>query len=76
VSLKNTSEATQEWWSIIETSDPLKDLIGQKHGIFISRKPMNLVEKIASCPENTFLDKNYKDFFALTKLFSGKYVCC
>jgi hypothetical protein len=73
VALKNTSEATQEWWSTHRASDPLKDLLLAKSmGFLYQDKPMNLVEKIASCPENAFWIKNYKDFFALTKLFSGK----
>jgi hypothetical protein len=73
VALKNTSEATQEWWSTHRTSDPLKDLLLAKSmGFLYQEKPVNLVEKIASCPGNTFWIKNYKDLFALTKLFSGK----
>lgn len=73
VALKNTSEATQQWWSTHRANDPLKDLLLAKSmGFLYQDKPMNLVEKIASCPENAFWIKNYKDFFALTKLFSGK----
>ena len=73
VALKNTSEATQQWWSTHRASDPLKDLLLAKSmGFLYQDKPMNLVEKIASCSENTFWIKNYRDFFALTKLFSGR----
>jgi hypothetical protein len=73
VALKNTSEATQEWWSTHRTSDPLKDLLLAKSmGFLYQEKPMNLVEKIASCSGNTFWIKNHSDLFALTKLFSGK----
>jgi hypothetical protein len=73
VTLKNTSEATQQWWSAHRTSDPLKDLLLAKSmGFLYQEKPMNFVEKIASCPENTFWIKNHKDFFELTKLFSGR----
>jgi hypothetical protein len=73
VALKNTSEATQQWWSTHRTSDPLKDLLLAKSmGFLYQEKPMNFVEKIASCPENTFWIKHHKDFFELTKLFSGR----
>ena len=73
VALKNTSEVTQQWWSTHKTSDPLKDLLLAKSmGFLYQEKPMNFVEKIASCPENTFWIKNHKDFFELTKLFSGR----
>lgn len=73
VSLKNASEATQQWWSTYRNCDPLKDLLLAKSmGFLYQGKPVNLVEKIASSPENTFWIKDYRDFFALTKLFSGK----
>ena len=73
VALKNTSEVTQQWWSTHRTSDPLKDLLLAKSmGFLYQEKPVNFVEKIASCPENTFWIKNYRDFFELTKLFSGR----
>jgi hypothetical protein len=41
-------------------------------GFLYQEKPLNLAEKIASRSENTFWIKDNKDFFALTKLFSGR----
>jgi len=73
VALKNATETTQQWWEEHRSNDPLKDLLLAKSmGFLYQEKPTNLVEKIASCSENTFWIKNYRDFFALTKLFSGK----
>jgi hypothetical protein len=73
VSLKNASEETQTWWEDHKTNDPYKDLLLAKSmGFLYQEKPLNLAEKIASRSENTFWIKDNKDFFALTKLFSGR----
>ena len=73
VTLKNASEETQTWWEDHKTNDPYKDLLLAKSmGFLYQEKPLNLAEKIASRSENTFWIKDNRDFFALTKLFSGR----
>lgn len=73
VALKNASEATQQWWSTHRFCNPLKDLLLAKSmGFLYQEKPVNVVEKIASCSGHTFWIKHHKDLFALTKLFSGR----
>jgi hypothetical protein len=73
VSLKNASEETQQWWAQHKTNDPHRDLLLAKSmGFLYQEKPLNLSEKIASRSENMFWIKDNSDFFALTKLFSGR----
>jgi len=73
VALKTANEETQQWWEQHKTNDPHRDLLLAKSmGFLYQEKPLNLPEKIASRSENTFWVKDNSDFFALTKLFSGK----
>ena len=73
VVLKNANEETQRWWEQHKTNDPHRDLLLAKSmGFLYQEKPLNLSEKIASRSENMFWIKDNSDFFALTKLFSGR----
>jgi hypothetical protein len=75
VHLRNVDEATEEWWRNAYSEGISSDLLLAKSmGYTLAGKPTSLIEKIASCENNTFWLKDVNEFISLCNSISGK-VC-
>jgi len=73
VTLNNTIPETLEWWENKKTSNIQDDLLLAKSmGFSLRKTPENIIEKIASCQENTFWIKSNSEFFSATSTLHGK----